>query len=72
MPAAITIDIWMREKAVYISSGVLIWSVFLPSIHMVLSVLDKNAGIVGSKCAIVLVDYYLLDYNDLNSIDFVT
>ena len=56
----------------YISSGVLIWSVFLPSIHMVLSVLDKNAGIVGSKCVIVLVDYYLLDYNDLNSIDFVT
>lgn len=56
----------------YISSGVLICSVFLPSIHMVLSVLDKNAGIVGSKCVIVLVDYYLLDYNDLNSIDFVT
>lgn len=54
------------------SSGVFICSVFLLSIHMVLSVLDKNAGIVESKCVIVIVDYYLLGYNDLNSIDFVT
>lgn len=54
------------------SSGVLICSVFLPSIHVVLSVLDKNAGIGGSKCVIVLVDCHLLDYNDLNNIDFVT